>query len=719
MNQFPEYRWTKYDAIQLRDKTFLFSQFFRYLFFPSGDIFTIKYPVEKKNELIVPAIAICLYSPILANPQLKQKLINLNMFNMPWFDYINNLPNILRDELIEWFRNQPFLTSSIPNNQQYNIFTRNFENIYPVGDQVTTLRPSNQLQLFSKFATEQIIIVTGDPGVGKTSQIPPLILYFECLFGPFNPLKFQFVLPPNYINPLISVSFPRRLLVESAYSEFSKRFGSNQTNNFSSFRFANANSPLLSNPTFGIVFFVDRLALDEMANLSNYTTWIIDELHEHNANMDVMLAIFKLLPNMPRLILMSATISGELDHLLNFFNISTNSLFHIVGRINGFEIQTITSSQLINPSELSVNKIINITLGAFQMIESYLGPNRHVLIFLPTILMISKLRNFINNRYKIIELYRGGPDFSPNLLYSKYPIVILATPIAESSITLPNLYVVIDTGLQVGNDGKLVFISKNSMLQRRGRVGRVSNGIYVPLYNIQLVDNTVIYSLNGPLYVDAFFTAMRLKINIGNSSQFYVPQSDARIKQLLNIFKQCQVNIPSPPLNFPVLVNSQIDNYHSLSVNALSEIIFKGQFGSGLKQSLEIRELLHAFDWTINEIQQFNAVGKTTKIAKLSVLKTISVVNSAKLKIPGLLDEFFLLTSVSWTDAISLIRNRGLLSSVLAVIFHNCRAIVTGPPFVATSLLTDRKLNLQGNFVPGEIVGIVEDSLLYFHYSML
>lgn len=197
---------------------------------------------------------------------------------------------------------------------------------------------------------------------------------------------------------------------------------------------------------------------------------IIDEIHEWNMNIEVLVAWVKseLKNNQSlKVVLMSATL--ESDKLSKFFDDAP--IIDIPGRL--FDIRDISAGE-------------SITKDILDMVRQ----GRNTLVFLPGKKEITDIRidlEKLNLGAEIFELHADIPVETQQLVFLRYnnPKIVLATNIAETSITIPDIDAVIDSGLERrvqivdGVEGLyLGRISKANMEQRRGRAGRTKPGIY-------------------------------------------------------------------------------------------------------------------------------------------------------------------------------------------------------------------------------------------------
>ena len=199
---------------------------------------------------------------------------------------------------------------------------------------------------------------------------------------------------------------------------------------------------------------------------------VIDEAHEWNLNIETLIAWCKFMDGKwnTKIVVMSATIDTE--SLADFFG-SDVKMISVPGTLYDVEVEERSSYDLTPSIAGSVN----------------MGKN--VLVFVPGKKEISNVINELTKmelNATILPLH-GELDWEDQKkcfeTYSN-PKVIVATNVAQTSITIPDIDVVVDTGearVSVANNGIqglfLKKISKADVIQRKGRAGRTKNGKYI------------------------------------------------------------------------------------------------------------------------------------------------------------------------------------------------------------------------------------------------
>ncbi|XP_022706186.1 probable ATP-dependent RNA helicase spindle-E [Varroa jacobsoni] len=369
--------------------------------------------------------------------------------------------------------------------------------------------------ILQSINNKPVTIVIGTTGCGKTTQVPQLMLE-EKLFR-----QGQFC--------RIAVTQPRRIaaisVAETVCRERHWKCGTICGYQVGMDRFISEDSCIQYMTTNVLV---EKII--HKGNLETFTHIIVDEIHERHQDLDCLLYLLKSLSDkmenegkmVPKLILMSAT--AEWTIYANYFNLSRVDVVHVSGEVH--RVQKIYLDDL--PPKLSqelrplivVDKLRNesgdsskeyIKPGASraqfravtQLISSLNASedaegtsNRGaVLIFLPGVSDIKAMIKCFdetreNRLLLLIALHSRAPLDNQNRIFQEAPAgkrkVIVATNIAESSITVPDIRYVIDFCLTKNqvvdrNSGfasyQVEFCSRASCDQRAGRAGRVQNGV--------------------------------------------------------------------------------------------------------------------------------------------------------------------------------------------------------------------------------------------------
>ncbi|MFA0346055.1 helicase-related protein [Vibrio sp. 10N.222.55.C6] len=245
------------------------------------------------------------------------------------------------------------------------------------------------------------------------------------------------------------------------------------------------------NEQTNVVFVTPGIALRRLSEdgLASFDVIVVDEFHERRWDIDLLVAILKQKES-HRLVITSATIEGErLADYLDANRISCE------GRTYQVEIEHRANESRTLPDSRHLGQRIVEEVN-HQLIAS----SGDMLVFLPGKKEIVQCEQALakNPDIQVVKLHASVSDKERDSALSGRNIhtegnglrkVILATNVAETSLTIPDIGVVIDSGLErrtVQRNGRatlmLKSISRASAKQRAGRAGRVMDGVCVRLY---------------------------------------------------------------------------------------------------------------------------------------------------------------------------------------------------------------------------------------------
>ncbi|MBE3125497.1 MAG: ATP-dependent RNA helicase HrpA [Acidobacteria bacterium] len=319
----------------------------------------------------------------------------------------------------------------------------------------------------------RVVIISGETGCGKSTQIPKMCL--EAGRG---------------INGRIGVTQPRRLAAVTIAYRIAEELGETLGRSVGykiRFQDRTARDGYIKVMTDGILLAEtqgDRL-------LHEYDTIIIDEAHERSLNIDFLLGILrKLLDERPelKLVITSATLDTE-----KFSKAFRNApIIEISGRLYPVELE-------YRPPEKEEAEDKDYVDQAVEAVE-YLRrekPPGDILVFMPTEQDILETCRILEGRkwplVKVLRLFSRLPAGEQRMVYTvTAPKIVVATNVAETSLTIPGIRYVVDTGVariaqyQPGtriNSLPISPVSRASADQRKGRCGRVREGLCVRLYS--------------------------------------------------------------------------------------------------------------------------------------------------------------------------------------------------------------------------------------------
>ncbi|MCK5819352.1 MAG: ATP-dependent RNA helicase HrpA [Psychromonas sp.] len=321
----------------------------------------------------------------------------------------------------------------------------------------------------------QVVIIAGETGSGKTTQIPKICL--ELGRG---------------VGGLIGHTQPRRIAARTVATRIAQELGSvlGQTVGYR-VRFTDT----VSEKSY-IKLMTDGILLAEIQNdlfLTQYDTIIIDEAHERSLNIDFLLGYLKrLLPR--RLDLKVIITSATIDPILfsKHFNIQGKDapIIEVSGRI--YPVKTLYRAL----DDYSDGDQIE---GIFNAVDELQCLGRgDILIFMNGEREIRDTAEALQKRdlldTEVLPLFARLSVGEQSRIFQSHTgqRIILATNVAETSLTIPGIKYVIDTGtVRISRYSyrtkvqrlPIEPISQASANQRLGRCGRVSEGVCIRLYS--------------------------------------------------------------------------------------------------------------------------------------------------------------------------------------------------------------------------------------------
>ena len=338
---------------------------------------------------------------------------------------------------------------------------------YPVDLPVS----ARQADIADLIRNHQVSIICGETGSGKTTQLPKICLALG-----------------RGVGGLIGHTQPRRLAARSVAARLAGELGDEQYVGYK-VRFHDT-----VRASAYIKVMTDGVLLAELSGdrwLERYDTLIIDEAHERSLNIDFLLGYLKrVLKRRPalKLIITSATINAE--RFAAHFDAAP--VLEVSGR--GYPI-----SLDYQPPVLDEHGEPDLAGSIGGAVESVTGSkNRDILVFLSGEREIHEALGIfptsLKDRLDILPLYSrlSRDDQDRVFKTSERQKLILATNVAETSLTIPNIAYVIDTGRarisRYSHRNKIQrlpieVISRASAAQRMGRCGRTGPGRCIRLYS--------------------------------------------------------------------------------------------------------------------------------------------------------------------------------------------------------------------------------------------
>ncbi|KAL6234162.1 hypothetical protein BDW75DRAFT_172766 [Aspergillus navahoensis] len=365
-----------------------------------------------------------------------------------------------------------------------------------------------------------VMLLIGETGSGKSTQIPQLLVDESWC----RPTKTTIVQEDGskkeaVVGGCIAITQPRRVAAISLARRVAEEMGTPLGSSSPaskvgySVRFDTSVSP-----STRVKFLTEGMLLQEMLHdpwLTKYSAIVVDEVHERGVNVDLVMGFLRNLVSGKRegrggvplkAVVMSAT--ADMESLQEFFVEGFKAreskkavkdgiaVCHIKGR--QFPVKTIYSPEPVHDFVDAALKVI------FQIHYKEPIPG-DILVFLTGQETVEALENLVNEyatgmdpslpKIQVLPLFAALPQAAQQRVFAPAPPrtrkIILATNIAETSVTVSGVRYVVDCGKaklkqfrsRLGLDSLLVKpISKSAAIQRKGRAGREAPGQCYRLY---------------------------------------------------------------------------------------------------------------------------------------------------------------------------------------------------------------------------------------------
>ena len=367
-------------------------------------------------------------------------------------------------------------------------------------------------EIIDGIRNNQVIIITGETGSGKTTQIPKMCLAAGC-----------------GLRGMIGLTQPRRIAAVSIAQRIASELGEECGKSIAyKIRFEEKSStePLIKVMTDGIL--LAETVRDR--NLLAYDTIIVDEAHERSLNIDFILGYLRTLLAKRKdlkLIITSATIdTAKFSEVFN-----KAPVIKVSGRMYPVEVRY----QPVDPIKEEKGETTYID-EAVTCVENLQKERRYedILIFMPTEQDIRETCELLSKKCSglILPLYARLSGSQQKLIFAdaRQQKIIVATNIAETSLTIPGIKYVIDAGLarileynpRSQTTGLPIKpISRSSAEQRKGRCGRVQNGICIRLYSQEEFSQKPLYTPPEIMRANLAGVILRmLSLNLGAVTSF-------------------------------------------------------------------------------------------------------------------------------------------------------------------------------------------------------
>ncbi len=387
-------------------------------------------------------------------------------------------------------------------------------------------------EISALIAEHQVVVIAGETGSGKTTQIPKICLSLG-----------------RGVRGMIGHTQPRRIAAHTVAARVAEELGTALGGTVGcQVRFTDQTSEdtLIKLMTDGILL----AEIQQDPFLSRYDTLIIDEAHERSLNIDFLLGYLKhLLPRRPdlKVIITSATI--DLEKFSAHF--AGAPVIEVSGRTYPVEVWYRPLLDL-RDADSEVEPDINTAIvEAVRDIDTYEKSGQgqrggDILVFLSGEREIREAADALRKAqlshldvlpfYARLSLAEQQKVFSPH----RGRRIVLATNVAETSITVPGIRYVIDPGLarisRYSYRTKVQRlpvepISQASANQRKGRCGRVSDGICIRLYSEEDFNTRPLYTDAEILRTNLAAVILRmLQLRIGDIHKFpFIDSPDHRL----------------------------------------------------------------------------------------------------------------------------------------------------------------------------------------------
>jgi ATP-dependent helicase HrpA len=374
--------------------------------------------------------------------------------------------------LQKWHKQVAQSRALVERRQQHFTATINFPDL-PVSEQ--------RDKIAELITAHQVVVLAGETGSGKTTQIPKICLALG-----------------RGRSGMIGHTQPRRIAAHTLAARIAEELGvrvGDQVGYQVRFNDQSSDTSLIKVMTDGILL----AEIQQDRYLSRYDTLIIDEAHERSLNIDFLLGYLKqLLPRRPdlKVIITSATI--DVDRFSRHFE--NAPIIEVSGRTYPVEVWYRPPVELDDEGDDDQYRAVVEAIREIEQYEKNQSARRggDILVFLSGEREIREAADSIRQAqfphltiipfYARLSLAEQQKVFAPHTGRR----VILATNVAETSITVPGIRYVIDPGFaRISRYSyrtkvqrlPIEPISQASANQRRGRCGRVSEGICVRLYS--------------------------------------------------------------------------------------------------------------------------------------------------------------------------------------------------------------------------------------------
>ncbi|MDM8540342.1 ATP-dependent RNA helicase HrpA [Desulfococcaceae bacterium HSG9] len=378
-------------------------------------------------------------------------------------------------------------------------------------------------EIISAISANRVVIISGETGSGKTTQIPKF-----CMAA------------GRGVDGLIGCTQPRRIAAITVANRIAEELGQKAGQSVGyKIRFQDR-----APKNAFIKIMTDGILLAEAQHdpyLNVYDVIIVDEAHERSLNIDFILGILKTLLSKRKnlkLIITSATIDTQ-----KFSRAFDNApIIEVSGRA-----YPVTVRYQPWDDESDADDADTYVETAMRAVEKLQAESRFgdILIFMPTEQAIRETCHLLASRYdesiRVLPLFARLTASEQTRVFASARArkIIVATNIAETSLTIPGIKYVIDTGLaRVSRYSPrtritslpVVAISQSSADQRKGRCGRVADGVCIRLYEEENYAGRPLYTPPEILRANLAEVSLRMiALLLGEVSDFpFIDRPDSK-----------------------------------------------------------------------------------------------------------------------------------------------------------------------------------------------
>ena len=373
-------------------------------------------------------------------------------------------------------------------------------------------------EIIGKIRDHRVIVVEGPTGSGKTTQLPRMLLR------------------SGLANGVVGVTQPRRIAAVSVAWRTAEEAGVSLGEEVGyAIRFDDRTGPdtLVKVMTDGILLMEARTD----PTFSAYGVIIVDEAHERTLNIDFTLGLLK----------RALTLRDDLTIIISSATLEPETFQRFFGDVAG-EVPLVSIAARAFPVDIRYSPLVDDTYDGISdaITEHVLRIHKraepgHILVFLPGEGLIHRTADTLaaaprSSGIQLLELFGRLKREEQEEVFKEFSgkrKVILATNIAETSITIPDVRYVIDSGLAkvprfssqtgittLGEEG----ISRASADQRAGRAGRTAPGKVIRLYDRADYGSRPAFTEEEILRLDLSDVCLRLiSLGVGDVRDFPFP----------------------------------------------------------------------------------------------------------------------------------------------------------------------------------------------------